>query len=112
MVCYHVKTAMLNLRCDATSTTRLETARHHAQETYDKDLITVQEMEVKLGIVSRWKLGDVEWQNTGHLMAQQKYWCTLNNLESLVVAHIFELSKMNQAGTGESLITEVLHDTN
>ena len=93
-------------------TTRLETTQHHAQETYDKDLITVQEMEVKLGIASRWKPGDVEWQNAGRLMAQRKYQCPLNNLESLVVARIFELGKMNQAGTGESLITEVLHDTN
>ena len=52
-------------------------------------------MEVKLGIASRWKPGDVEWQNAGRLMAQWKYQRALNNLESLVVAHIFELGKMN-----------------
>ena len=67
---------------------------------------------MKLGIASCWKPRDVEWQNVGHLMAQWKYRCALNNLESLVVAHIFELGKMNRAGTGELLITELLHDNN
>ena len=86
---------MLDLGRDATSTTRLETTRRHAQETYDKDLVTVQEMEVKLGIASHWKPRDVEWQNAGRLMAQQKYRHAFDNLESLVVARIFELGKMN-----------------
>jgi len=52
---------------------RLETARRHAQETYDKDLVVVQELELKLEIPSRWKPGDVEWQNAGCLVAQRKY---------------------------------------
>jgi len=91
---------------------RLETAWRHAQETYDKDLATVQELELKLEIPSRWKPGDVEWQNAGRLVAQRKYQRALDNLESLVVAHIFELRKMNRAGTGELLVTTVLHDYN
>ena len=74
---------------------RLETARRHAQETYDKDLVVVQELELKLEIPSRWKPGDVEWQNAGRLVAQRKYRRALNHLESLVVARIFELRKMN-----------------
>ena len=41
----------------------------------------------------------------GHLVAQRKYQCALDNLESLVVACIFELGKMNRAGTGELLVT-------
>jgi len=53
---------------------RLETARRHAQETYDKDLVTVQELELKLEIPSRWKPGDVEWQNAGRLVAQRTTW--------------------------------------
>jgi len=103
---------MHDLGRDTTSTMRLETAQRHAQETYDKDLVMVQELELKLEIPSHWKPGDVEWQNAGCLVAQQKYQCALNNLESLVVAHIFELTKMNQAGTGEFLVTTVLHDYN
>jgi len=91
---------------------RLETTRRHAQETYDEDLVAVQELELKLEIPSRWKPGDVEWQNAGRLVAQWKYQCALDNLESLVVAHIFELGKMNRAGTGEFLVTTVLRDYN
>ena len=67
---------------------------------------------MKLGITSRWKPGDVEWQNAGCLVAQRKYRCALDHLESLVVARIFELGKMNRAGTGELLINEVLCDDN
>ncbi|KIM59696.1 hypothetical protein SCLCIDRAFT_27102 [Scleroderma citrinum Foug A] len=96
-------TATQELGHNTTSTTRLETARHHAQETYNKDLVAVQELEIKLDVTSRWKPGDVEWQNAGHLVAQRKYQHALDHLESLVVAHIFELSKMNQAGTGYKL---------
>ena len=55
---------------DTTSTTRLETAQCHAHKTYDKDLVAVQELELKLEITSRWRPGDVEWQNVGHLVAQ------------------------------------------
>jgi len=91
---------------------RLETTRRHAQETYDKDLAAVQELELKLEIPSRWKPGDVEWQNAGRLVAQRKYQRALDNLESLVVARIFELGKMNRAGTGELLVTTMLHDYN
>ena len=93
---------MQELGCDTTSMMRLETAQHHAQETYDKDLVAVQELEIKLDVTSHWKPGDVEWQNAGCLVAQQKYQRALDHLESLVVAHIFELGKMNRAGTSES----------
>ncbi|KAL4066386.1 hypothetical protein V8B97DRAFT_2025519 [Scleroderma yunnanense] len=86
-------------RHDVISTMRLETAWCHAQENYDKDLAAVQESKLKLEITSHWKPGDTEWQNGGSLVAQHKYQHALNNLESLVMAHIFELRNMNQAGT-------------
>ncbi|KAL4080900.1 hypothetical protein J3A83DRAFT_4084477, partial [Scleroderma citrinum] len=81
------KTAMHNLGCD-----RLQC---HTQENYNKDLAAVQKSELKLEITSHWKPGDMEWQNVDSLVAQHKYQCTLNNLESLVMACIFELRKMN-----------------
>lgn len=34
-------------------------------------------------------------------MANRKYQCALDRLEGLIVAHIFELTKMNRVGTGE-----------
>jgi hypothetical protein len=85
---------------DVTSTTRNETAWRHAIENYDKDLKVVQELEVKLGITRRWVPDDHEWRDAGRLVANRKLQRVLDNLEGLVVARIFELSKMNRAGTG------------
>ncbi|KAG2053734.1 hypothetical protein BDR06DRAFT_982611 [Suillus hirtellus] len=60
--------------CDITTTIRIETAHWHAIENCEKDL---KVLEVKLG--------DFQW--------------ALDSLEGLVVARIFELSKMNHVGT-------------
>ncbi|KIK17789.1 hypothetical protein PISMIDRAFT_52478, partial [Pisolithus microcarpus 441] len=79
------------------------TVRRHAQENYDKDLLVVQELERKLNISRRWVPEDKEWQNAGRLVANREYCRALDNLESLVVARLFELTKMNRAGTGYKL---------
>ena len=73
----------------------------HAQENYEKDLKAVQELEEHLGISRRWVPEDKEWQAAARLVANRKYQRALDNLEWLVVSRIFELSKMNQSGTGK-----------
>ncbi|KIK13517.1 hypothetical protein PISMIDRAFT_60162, partial [Pisolithus microcarpus 441] len=88
---------------DIAVTTRKETMRRHATENFEKDLKIVQDLEVRLGITKRWVPEDEEWQAAGRLVANRKYQRCLDQLESLVVARIFELSKMNQAGTGYKL---------
>ncbi|KAI5990753.1 hypothetical protein EDD15DRAFT_2169952 [Pisolithus albus] len=88
---------------DITATTRKETMRRHALENFEKDLKIVQDIEIKLGVTKRWVPEDEEWQTAGHLVANRKYQRCLDQLESLVVARIFELSKMNQSGTGYKL---------
>ncbi|KAI5989528.1 hypothetical protein EDD15DRAFT_2171307 [Pisolithus albus] len=80
-----------------------ETLRRHAQENYDKDLLVIQELERKLNISRHWVPEDKEWQNAGRLVANREYRCALDNLESLVVAWLFKLTKMNRAGTGYKL---------
>ncbi|KAI6006788.1 hypothetical protein EDD15DRAFT_2139738, partial [Pisolithus albus] len=77
--------------------------RRHAMENFEKDLRMVQDLEVKLGITKRWVPEDEEWQTAGRLVTNRKYQRCLDQLESLIVARIFELSKMNQAGTGYKL---------
>ncbi|KAG1894287.1 uncharacterized protein F5891DRAFT_1131007 [Suillus fuscotomentosus] len=84
-------------------TDKIETARRHAIENHEKDLKVVQELEMKLGVMRRWVPEDQEWRDVGHLVANHKFQRSLNQLESLVVARIFELSKMNQVGTGYKL---------
>ncbi|KAG2126322.1 hypothetical protein DEU56DRAFT_872938 [Suillus clintonianus] len=89
-----------SLASDESATRRLETTRRHALENFEKDLGVVQELEQKLGILHRWTPEDADWQNAGRLIANRKYQLSLDQLEGLIVARIFELTKMNRSGTG------------
>ncbi|KAG2119721.1 uncharacterized protein F5147DRAFT_647616 [Suillus discolor] len=60
----------------------------------------MDELEMKLGMDKHWQPEDIEWQNTGWLIANRKFQLALDTLEGLIVARIFKLSKMNRAGTG------------
>ncbi|KAI5994770.1 hypothetical protein EDD15DRAFT_2195902 [Pisolithus albus] len=92
-----------SIRCDGSTSRKAETTRRHAQENYEKDLKAVQELEGHLGITCRWVPEDEEWQVAACLVANRKYQRALDNVERLVVSQIFELSKMNQSGTGYKL---------
>jgi hypothetical protein len=81
-------------------TRKLETARRHALENHDKDLKAVQALELRLEIDARWQPQGVEWQNVGRMVAMRKYQRALDVLEGLVVARMFELTKMNRSQTG------------
>ncbi|KAG1731393.1 hypothetical protein EDB19DRAFT_1896940 [Suillus lakei] len=72
-----------SLASNKSATRRLEMTRRHALENFEKDL----------GVYTN-------WQNAGCLIANQKYQCSLDQLEGLIVAWIFELTKMNRSGTG------------
>ncbi|KAH7917998.1 hypothetical protein BV22DRAFT_1108467 [Leucogyrophana mollusca] len=98
-----VTTPATAYREDASATAKRETARRHALETYENTLKVVQTLEAKLEVVRRWVPDDPEWQNAGRLVANRTYQRALDTLEGLVVARIFELSKMNRAGTGYKL---------
>lgn len=85
----------------------METACRHTLELFEKDLGIVQELEIKLNIMQRWVPEDPEWQNAGWLVAKRRYQCALDTLEGLIVAHIFELTKMNRSGTGDYHFTQL-----
>ncbi|KAJ3502742.1 hypothetical protein NLJ89_g8746 [Agrocybe chaxingu] len=84
-------------------TTALETAHRHAIETYDKDLLAVQSMEMKLAIRKRWVAEDSEWKEAANKLSMRRYQRCLDTLEGLVVARMFELTKMNMSQTGYNL---------
>ncbi|KAI6137148.1 hypothetical protein F5141DRAFT_1185925 [Pisolithus sp. B1] len=92
---------------DSSATRKRETMCHHTQENYKKDLKVVQELEDHLGVMCCWVPEDEEWQAAAHLVANQKYQRTLDNVEQLVVLQIFKLSKMNQSGTGYKLCKHI-----
>jgi hypothetical protein len=85
-----------------------ETKRRHALEKHDKDLATVHALELQLGITMRWVPGSPEWEEAGRLVSMRKYQRSLDNLEGLVVARIFELTKMNRSQTGEPTTAHLL----
>ena len=82
------------------ATRQTEMACRHTLENYKKDLHLVQDPEIRLGISQCWVPENPKWENAESLVSNWKYQCAVNHLEGLVVAHIFELGKMNRVGTG------------
>jgi hypothetical protein len=78
----------------------LETKCCHALETRDKDLLVVQDLEVKLGVIVRWLPAHAEWKATAILVGKCRYQRCLDDLEGLIVSRMFELTKMNMSQTG------------
>jgi hypothetical protein len=86
----------------------IETKRRHALEKHDKDLAIVHALELRLGGMSRWTIGSPEFIEAGRLVSMRKYQRCLDELEGLIVACIFELTKMNRSQTGEHKIISPL----
>ena len=81
-------------------TQSLETERRHAQEVEAKDLIIMQNLEVRMGVLRRWGPADDEWRQVAEMVGKRRYQTCLDSLEGLVVARMFELTKMNMSQTG------------
>lgn len=62
---------------------------------------TVEKLELKLGITVPWTEDSAEWQAASKSLAEQEYQRAVDRLEGLVVQRLFELSKMNRAGTSK-----------
>ncbi|KAJ3712115.1 hypothetical protein DFJ43DRAFT_1135053 [Lentinula guzmanii] len=82
---------------------RLETQRRHALESRDDLKEEVQSLELRLGIKGRWAPGSEEWERAQKLVAMATYQRALDKLEGLVVARLFELTKLNMSRTGYKL---------
>ncbi|KZP05572.1 hypothetical protein FIBSPDRAFT_914860 [Athelia psychrophila] len=67
---------------------------------YEKDLMRVLDLEEKLQIETRWTPECQEWRDAATLVSMSKYQLALDNLEGLIVARMFELTKMNMSQTG------------
>ncbi|KAJ7869704.1 hypothetical protein B0H14DRAFT_2571643 [Mycena olivaceomarginata] len=87
----------------AKETRRVETKRRHAFEVAAKSLGAVQELELKLGIATRWEPGSEAWVKAAKMVSSRRYQRALDQLQGLVVARMFELSKVNMSGTGYKL---------
>jgi hypothetical protein len=83
-------------------TASLETARRHALENNSKHLERIQMLEKKMNIQERWNPGSLEWKAAAKKVVMRRYQRCIDILEGLVVARMFELTKMNMSHTGMS----------
>jgi hypothetical protein len=86
-----------------------ETDRRHAQEVAARDLLMVQNLEVRMGILRRWGPSDNEWKEAATMVGKRRYQRCLDALEGLIVARMFELTKMNMSQTGAPLILSLMY---
>jgi hypothetical protein len=87
-------------------TASAETARRHALKIQKRDLAAVQIVENKLNIAQRWEQGSFEWQAAAEKVMMRTYQRCIDVLEGLVVAWMFELTKMNRSQTGMTLASQ------
>ncbi|KAI6145997.1 hypothetical protein BKA82DRAFT_4016156 [Pisolithus tinctorius] len=80
-------------------TQKAETAHWHAIDMYNEDLHIVQDLKSKLNIDSCWTPKQPEWHDAAHLVTKRTFQHALDHLEALIIMQIFELLKMNCAGT-------------
>ncbi|KAG6895254.1 hypothetical protein C0992_002338 [Termitomyces sp. T32_za158] len=80
-----------------------DTKVRHAQEALDNALRTVQDLELQMEIVERWTPDCDAWKAAALLVGRRRYQRCLDELESLIVSRMFELSKMNMSQTGYKL---------
>lgn len=85
--------------------------RRAAMENTQRALERVQSLEQQLGVAERWSRSHPDYSRAAELVRRRRYQRCLDELEGLVVARIFELSKMNMSQTGEPLyLSRILRD--
>ncbi|KAI0052976.1 hypothetical protein FA95DRAFT_1601333 [Auriscalpium vulgare] len=85
------------------SSLKTETARRQAIARNVKTIEVANELELRMGIKDRWLPKSRPWLRAQKKVALRTYRKAVDALEALVVARIFELSKMNMAQTGYKL---------
>ncbi|KAJ8073036.1 hypothetical protein PM082_019904 [Marasmius tenuissimus] len=85
---------------DKDETARLERSMRQDNELETKLMAEVHVLEHKLNIKDRWTEDSEEWDKAAEMSKNQDYQKAIDRLEALVVARIFELSKMHLASTG------------
>jgi hypothetical protein len=82
---------------------KAEIAVRHAKEVSARILLDVQELEQRLAIPTRWRMGSPEWEAAVMQLHRRKYQKAVDALELLVVQRLLELTKMNRSGLGTYL---------
>lgn len=78
----------------------LERKTRNELENQQKLINDIQLLEWKLEIECRWVSGSEQWEAAKKLVREAVYRKALDKLEGLLVARIFEMTRLNVAGTG------------
>ncbi|KAE9395671.1 hypothetical protein BT96DRAFT_750245, partial [Gymnopus androsaceus JB14] len=81
----------------------LEKKCRDEMENERKLIADIQMLEWKLEIGARWVKGSEKWDAASKLVKEANYRKALDKLEALLVARIFEMTRLNVAGTGKCL---------
>ena len=92
--------AVANYQGNVGHTNAIEHDRRLAAERVEICRMSVADLEKKLSITLRWEQDDLAYQEAVKKCNKCKYQLAVNHLESLVVAWLFELVKMNHGRTG------------
>ncbi|KAK1232440.1 hypothetical protein PQX77_004416 [Marasmius sp. AFHP31] len=84
-------------------TRRIEAHRWHALEQRNDLKLEVQALEIKMAIKERWAPGTASWKRVDAMARVADFQKAVDKLEGLIVARLFELTKMNMSGTGYKL---------
>ena len=85
---------------DIARTKAIENARVRGLDTLILLRSEVEDLEAKLNVHERWTEESENWVRADRSLAEVAFDQAIDRLEGLVVARMFELSKMNQTGTG------------
>ncbi|KAF7346745.1 hypothetical protein MSAN_01812800 [Mycena sanguinolenta] len=75
----------------------------HAIEQENKDLELVEDLEMKLGIMTRWTSSAPEWIMAKKRIKDHRYLDALSQIERIIVEWLLEMKKIHQSGTGTLL---------
>ncbi|KAF8196114.1 hypothetical protein BJ912DRAFT_847093 [Pholiota molesta] len=97
----------LTYSSDLSKTRLLETERRYADERRASVHRELVEMEVKMGITTRWHASMPEYIDAKRYMSRRRYEKAVDALQKLVVQRLFELQRMNQSKNGYRMRTHI-----
>ncbi|KAJ7790236.1 hypothetical protein B0H14DRAFT_3094724 [Mycena olivaceomarginata] len=82
-------------------------ARRHAIEQRNRDIELVEDLEQKLGVETRWTSNSPQWTATDAALKKHKYLDALDEIEQIILARLFEMTKVHQSGTGYKMRSHI-----
>ncbi|KAJ7747085.1 hypothetical protein B0H14DRAFT_3097053 [Mycena olivaceomarginata] len=82
-------------------------ARRHAIDQRNRDMELVEDLEQKLAVETRWTSESPQWNATAAAMKKYKYLDALDEIERIILARLFEMTKVHQSGTGYKMRSHI-----